>query len=142
MTSITVTPLGAAMSVVAVNAFGLDAVSTVDSSNTAVNTVAIEHTAVALVPGVKGDKGDKGDKGNKGDKGDDGTHGTPGDTTFNWSPPTAQSIWVIPHNMHRRPSVTLTDNSGMAVGGKVNYADDDTIIVEFTAPFTGVAYLN
>lgn len=54
----------------------------------------------------------------------------------------AQSIWVVPHPLQRRPSVTVVDSGGTVVEGNVHYVDDNTIIITFNASFSGKAYLN
>lgn len=50
--------------------------------------------------------------------------------------------WVIEHNLNTHPSITVVDDSGNVVDGDWNYRDSNTIVLNFTAPFSGVAYLN
>lgn len=58
--------------------------------------------------------------------------------------PVAQSsaTWTINHNLGTFPSVTTVDSGGIEVEGAVEYPDSNTIIVRFSAPFAGTAYLN
>jgi hypothetical protein len=52
------------------------------------------------------------------------------------------SLWTIAHNLGRFPSVTVVDSTEREVEGDVHYLDGNTIAVSFSAPFSGVAYLN
>lgn len=53
----------------------------------------------------------------------------------------AQETWIVNHNLGGRPSVTIVDTAGTMVIGEVTYISDSQIIVEFTAAFSGFAYL-
>lgn len=50
--------------------------------------------------------------------------------------------WMIRHNLGRKPSVSVADSAGSVVYGDVQYLDDNSLIIRFSAPFGGVAYLN
>jgi hypothetical protein len=65
-----------------------------------------------------------------------------GDTTFRFVQGVASAIWLINHNLHRRPSVTIVDSTWRQVHGQVEYLDDETIRLTFSAAFSGEAYLN
>lgn len=52
------------------------------------------------------------------------------------------SVWIIEHNLNTHPSITVVDSSGDVVDGDWNYRDNNTVVLSFTAPFSGVAYLN
>ena len=52
------------------------------------------------------------------------------------------NTWTIEHNLNTHPSITVVDSSGDVVDGDWNYRDNNTVILNFTAPFSGVAYLN
>lgn len=54
--------------------------------------------------------------------------------------PTA--VWVIAHDLNRFPSVEIVDSSGSIVEGDLQYFNANTVQVSFSAPFSGVAYLN
>lgn len=56
--------------------------------------------------------------------------------------PSASAVWSIQHNYNRYPSITTVDSSGNVVVGDIIYDDSNTITVTFSAPFSGVAYLN
>jgi hypothetical protein len=64
-----------------------------------------------------------------------------GSNPINWSPPSAQAIWLIPHNMGRIPQVSVTDPSGEQVGCKVIHLDVNTLSIEFSFATTGTAHL-
>lgn len=50
--------------------------------------------------------------------------------------------WVITHNLGKYPSVTVVDSSGAEVIGEVEYINDTSLKVKFSAAFSGKAYLN
>lgn len=52
------------------------------------------------------------------------------------------SSWSIPHNLGKKPSVTVTDSAGTQVYGEVVYVDNNNVTINFTAGFSGNAYLN
>lgn len=52
------------------------------------------------------------------------------------------STWIINHNLNRTPSVTVVDSSGQLHIGNVIYLSNNSIQVEFSAGFSGKAYLN
>lgn len=53
----------------------------------------------------------------------------------------ASSTWEITHALGGRPSVTIVDSAGTVVIGEVTYNSNTQITVQFTAPFSGFAYL-
>jgi hypothetical protein len=54
----------------------------------------------------------------------------------------ASSSWVISHGMKKRPGVHIVTSAGDEVIGDVSYVDDDNLVVNFAAPFSGKAYCN
>ena len=52
------------------------------------------------------------------------------------------ATWVIQHNLHRYPSVSIVDSSGNVVIPNVSYDTDSSCTVTFSSGFSGVAYLN
>ena len=52
------------------------------------------------------------------------------------------AVWVITHNLGKRPSVTVVDSARTQVFGCVNYVNDNVCTVTFSAPFSGEAYCN
>lgn len=55
---------------------------------------------------------------------------------------TAAATWTITHPLNKRASVTIVDSAGTEVEGDIQYVSDSTIIANFTAAFSGKAYLN
>lgn len=54
----------------------------------------------------------------------------------------ASKVWVIDHELGKRPSVTVIDTAGNKVFGEVLYEGDSRIVLTFTAEFSGSAILN
>lgn len=64
-------------------------------------------------------------------------------TTFVFEQAIASASWVIEHNLNKRPSCTVVDTAGnVQAPNEITYNDENTMTVEFLAPFTGYAYLN
>ena len=54
----------------------------------------------------------------------------------------ADSRWSIVHDLNRCPSVTVVDSGNNVVVGDVRYLDNNSLVIEFSAVFSGKAYLN
>jgi hypothetical protein len=54
---------------------------------------------------------------------------------------TPSQNWLIQHDLGGEPSVTVVDSSKTMVIGEVRYISNTQIEVQFTAPFSGLAYL-
>lgn len=65
-----------------------------------------------------------------------------GDTHFLFSQLVASATWTIIHNLGRYPAVTVIDSAGNIIVGAVEYVDTNTLIIGFSAPFSGKAALN
>jgi len=63
-------------------------------------------------------------------------------TSFIFNQPTPAASWVIIHNLSGFPSVTTTDLAGNVILGQVRYLNNSTVVVTFSAPVAGSAYLN
>lgn len=70
-----------------------------------------------------------------------GGGGGGGSVNLTWTPPSAQSTWLIPHNLGFKPQVTILDPQGNVVYGNVQYLDLNTVSISFTLPFYGSAQL-
>jgi len=90
------------------------------------------------LPGEKGEKGDPGEKGDTGERGLPGVSGQP----YEFVQSVAASLWIVNHNLGKYPGVTVIDSSGRKVRGSVNYPTSNQILLTFSAPFAGKAYLN
>jgi hypothetical protein len=51
------------------------------------------------------------------------------------------TTWVINHTLGGKPSVTVVDSADTVVIGEVTYNSNSQVTVEFTAAFSGYAYL-
>jgi hypothetical protein len=115
--------------------------------------VASEQTVIALnvnaalqgatgptgPQGIPGPAGATGLKGDKGDKGDTGTAGQ--SINYVHTQTAAATVWTIPHNLNKYPSVTVV------VGGQVVVADTayvDLNVVQITHGYSaiGAVYCN
>lgn len=56
--------------------------------------------------------------------------------------PTAAFVWIINHNLNKKPSVRLEDLTGADIIGEIDYTNNNTVRVEFAIPVAGTAYLN
>ena len=70
-----------------------------------------------------------------------------GEITFIHNQTSTSNTWVITHNLHRFPSVTVVDTSNNIVQGKVIYNSDTQLTITFfnaasAHAFQGKAYLN
>ncbi len=70
-----------------------------------------------------------------------------GEITFVFNQTTTSATWIITHDLHRYPSVTVVDSSNNIVEGKVIYNSDKQLTITFfnagsAHAFQGKAYLN
>lgn len=52
------------------------------------------------------------------------------------------SVWLITHNLNKKPSVTIVDSANSVVVGEISYLDNNSLLVSFSSGFSGQAYLN
>lgn len=64
------------------------------------------------------------------------------DKFFTHSQQVASSQWNIEHNLNKFPSVAVVDSANNWVMGEIQYINSNNLIIFFTAPFSGKAYLN
>lgn len=50
--------------------------------------------------------------------------------------------WIINHNLNKYPSVTSVNSNDVVYYGDITYIDDNNLMIEFSAGFSGKAYLN
>ena len=50
--------------------------------------------------------------------------------------------WNIQHNLGKFPSVSVINNNNVVINGEVTYIDNNNVQINFSAGFTGKAYLN
>ena len=54
----------------------------------------------------------------------------------------SSSVWTIPHDLAKFPSVVVKDSAGTIVIGDINYVDTNNVIITFSGAFSGEAFLN
>ena len=50
--------------------------------------------------------------------------------------------WIIPHPLGYQPGVSLTDTAGDPMTADPRYPDANTVVITFSAPTAGIAYLS
>lgn len=64
------------------------------------------------------------------------------DKTFVFTQAVAATTWNIQHNLGKFPSVSVTNNNNVVINGEVKYIDNNNVQLNFSAGFSGKAYLN
>jgi len=65
-----------------------------------------------------------------------------GDKSFTFTQPTPSVQWTIQHNMNKFPSVSVVNNNNVLMYGETTYVDTNNLTINFSAGFSGKAYLN
>mgnify|MGYP003627485825 CR=1 FL=1 len=65
-----------------------------------------------------------------------------GSPTFIFTQGVPATTWNILHNLGKFPSVSVTNNNNIVVNGEVTYIDNNNVQINFSAGFSGKAYLN
>jgi hypothetical protein len=64
------------------------------------------------------------------------------DKTYVHNQATASATWNIQHNLGKFPSVTSVNINNIAMFGEVTYVDSNNLTINFSAGFSGKAYMN
>lgn len=64
------------------------------------------------------------------------------DKTFTFTQSVASASWVVVHNLNKFPSVAVEDTGGNDIEGEIVYDDTNQLTLNFSAAFSGTAYLN
>lgn len=64
------------------------------------------------------------------------------DKSGEYTQDTQAKVWVILHNLNKKPSVTVIDDTGAVVLCDIEYTDENTIVLRFSEPTAGTVYLN
>lgn len=64
------------------------------------------------------------------------------DKTVVYQQATSNNTWKIKHDMDKYPAVTVVDTSGNVIIGDLTYTDNNNIMITFSSPISGTAYLN
>jgi len=65
-----------------------------------------------------------------------------GDKNFIFTQGTAATEWNIEHNLNKFPSVSVVNNNNVLMYGETTYVDTNNLTINFSAGFSGKAYLN
>ena len=65
-----------------------------------------------------------------------------GAPTFVFTQGVPATTWNIQHNLGKFPSVSVINNNNVVINGEVIYIDNNNVQLNFSAGFTGKAYLN
>ena len=65
-----------------------------------------------------------------------------GSPTFIFTQGVPATVWNIQHNLGKFPSVSVINNNNVVINGEVTYIDNNNVQINFSAGFTGKAYLN
>lgn len=92
--------------------------------------------------GLPGSQGEQGPAGPKGDTGDPGPKGDKGDVAgFAFTQTSPAVMWIIPHNLGVRPTVSIYSVGGIEMLGTVQHLSENTLQIGFAAPTAGFARL-
>lgn len=64
------------------------------------------------------------------------------DKHYTHSQPMQAAAWLVNHNLGKKPSVVITDLSGVQLDGLVTYLGDNTLVINFSLPVSGLAICN
>jgi hypothetical protein len=65
-----------------------------------------------------------------------------GAPTFVFTQGTPATTWNIQHNLGKFPSVSVVNNNNTIMYGNTTYTDNNNLTINFSAGFSGKAYLN
>ena len=64
------------------------------------------------------------------------------DKTFVFTQPSPATTWTINHGLNKFPSVSVVNNNNILMYGNTTYTDKNNLTINFSAGFSGKAYLN
>ena len=64
------------------------------------------------------------------------------DKTFVFTQAAPSTTWAINHALNKFPSVSVINNNNVVINGEVTYIDKNNVQLNFSAGFSGKAYLN
>lgn len=75
--------------------------------------------------------------------GQQGLQGPPGvDVNYVHVQNLPASVWTVNHNLGKFPSVEIVDSAGSRVYCDIDFTDTNSLILTFSAPFGGRAFVN
>lgn len=73
---------------------------------------------------------------------DPNTQAVTGDKHYKHTETTPSVLWTITHNLNKYPSIVVVDSAKNKVYGRERYLSLNSVEIEFSAPFSGEAFLN
>jgi hypothetical protein len=72
-----------------------------------------------------------------------GAQGPAGTTAvfYTYTQATSSNTWTITHNLNGYPTAVVFDSSGNQCEGTFSYTNANTMVITFTAAFSGTAYI-
>ena len=67
--------------------------------------------------------------------------GSGGKTTYTFNQPVAAATWIINHMLNTYPDVLVMDSSGSEMEGDVQYVGLNQVVINFSPPVSGEAFL-
>lgn len=64
------------------------------------------------------------------------------DKTFEFTQAVPSATWSIQHSMDKFPAVVVVNNNNVVMYGNITYTDTNNLTINFSAGFSGKAYLN
>ena len=64
------------------------------------------------------------------------------DKTFEFTQAVPSATWTIQHGLGKFPSVSVANNNNILMYGNITYIDNNNLTINFSAGFSGKAYLN
>ena len=64
------------------------------------------------------------------------------DKTFEFTQAVPSATWTIQHGLGKFPSVSVVNNNNILMYGNITYIDNNNLTINFSAGFSGKAYLN
>lgn len=101
-------------------------------SHVTVKTQQTVLKVVAVSSGPPGRPGQPGEPGAPGAPGADGSGDLSYDMDFS-----SQSVVTVNHNLNKYPSTTVIDSAGDLCQGDVDHQSKNTLVLTFSAPFSG-----
>jgi hypothetical protein len=91
--------------------------------------------SLALVPV----QGPVGPQGAQGDTGPQGPAGSPGGSALYFTQSSPAATWIVTHNLHRKPQVSLFDVTATVIHADITHGSDDQTTITFALPTVGSA---
>jgi len=109
--------------------------------------VVLDNTNVDIIVSEEIVTVELGTSGPQGATGAAGAAGASGQTLYSdlsyvHTQNSASATWTITHNLHFIPNITVVDSGGTVVEGSYNYTNSSTVVLTFSAAFSGKAYLS